>query len=491
MRPFAISCDDTENRWAVARLKNYLQSLSRRDIVSILAFVITVSCLLLWRSGDLSIPNAAVFVLSLLASLAIIFGSLFVVAWIVKRTALAFGVPLGKWGSTRALRSFLSDQGRKLARQDAGRQPLARGRTQFLRGLALAELGGRESDTEALRQSAAAFRDALPALRAAGRDEKWALTQANLATALLHLNLRQLGPEPSEEAVEALEAAAEVWAEADNKADWAEVQFLLCAVLLRLGRMQDGTDRLADAVAAGRAALAAEDNGDVPMADARLQINLAAALAALGERETGTERLDEAVAMALESLTVIAEDRHGILEKHESIEWQATQLDNLGRALCCLGERRDDLECLREAVETLQSIAPLRTESNAYDWAMAQHSLARALSALSARTGQPDLPAESLSASGRALEILTRETYPFDWAVAISARANTLLTLIEDGSDAMALRRCVDDLSAALAVFEQAGAPAQRRQCREDLDRAQARLDVATGKGADGGSKDP
>lgn len=466
-------------------MKKIFSKYSPLSFISLFA-LIAIASYQLWKVEEITVTNIVAAMLKTLLVVGIYVAALYLLVLLVRRIALTFGVQLGGWGSDRALDAFIAARRRTLARLGGGRPPPARSQTQFLLGLALGERGQRDTDADALRESANAFRKSLAALHQAGKHDKWAMGQGNLATTLFHLSRRETGTASLEEAIDALHAAAEHWEKADNKADWSEVQFRLCAVLTRLGWLEDGTARLAEAVATGRAALAAEDNSDVPIAAARLQINLAEALAFLGERETGTERLEEAVAMARESLRVIGEDKDDILMKNESIQWRLLQIGNLGHALRCLGERRDDTEMPREAVDTLRSAGPLRTDKNLYDWAVVQDELARALRSLGRRVADPALPSESLSASDAALTILTRETYPFDWAVATATRANTLAALVESSPDAAPLRQAVDELKAALAVFERAEAPFQSRQCRDDVDRATTLLDELTRKRPDG-----
>lgn len=436
----------------------------------------------LWKAGDISLLSVSIAALSTALLFVSIIGGLMLFLWGARRIGLLFGAPLGSWGSTRSLKSFIADRRRSLARRDGGR-PSARGRAQFLLGLALGELGIRAPDTDAMRRSVEAFRDALPTLQAAGNDTKWALTQRNLAVSLLYLSRREVGTGSLHEAVRALRAASAVWERLDNEADWGEDQSILCAVLSRLGQMEDSTERLAEAVAAGRASLAAEDNGDTELADAKISINLTEALTRLGERESGTEPLEEAVALSRQSLTAILKDEDDILEDDEQTEWQLQQQGNLGAALCRLGERRHDAATLREAVDLLQSTTPLRTAKNGYDWALTQHELARALHSLSEHAVRPELPAASLQASDSALAVLTRETFPFDWAIATATRAATLHALVQKTPSRATLLRIADDLKAALTVFEQAGGPVQRRQCQDEIERVQALLDTLDGSG--------
>lgn len=461
---------------SVPAMKNIFSKYSPLSFISLFA-LIAIASYQLWKVEELTVTNIVAAMLMTLLVVGICATALYLLVLLVRRIALTFGVQLGEWGSDRALDAFIAARRRALARLGGRHRSLTRGRTQFLLGQALGERGQRATGADTLRESANAFRDSLAAFHEAGKLDSWAIGQGNLAMSLFHLSRQETGTASLKEAIDALRAASEHWETADNMADWSEVQFRLCAALTRFGRLEDGTARLAEAVAAGRAALAAENNDDVPMAAARLQINLAEALALLGERETGTERLEEAVAMARESLRVIGEDKDDILTRDESIQWRLTQIGNLGHALCCLGERRDDTEMLREAVETLRSTGPLRTDKNLYDWAVVQDELARTLRSLHRRDADPAHLTESLSASDAALTILTRETYPFDWAVATATRANTLTAFAESSPDAAPLRQAVDELKAALAVFERAEAPFHSRQCRDDLDRATALLD--------------
>lgn len=409
---------------------------------------------------------------------------------LAKRIALVFGIQLGGWGSDRALDRFIAARQRRLA--GAGGSPLARSRAQILLGLALGESGRRNGDADAFRKSAQAFRAALPALRQAGKTSQWALTQSNLATSLFHLNRHEIDRASLEGAIEALRAGAEGWNSLDDYvSDWANGQFQLCGVLTRLGALEDGTARLAEAVAAGKAALAAQDHSFAPLGAAKLQINLSEALAYLGERENGAETLEEAAATARNALRIIDEDKDNLLKEDESIEWRTMLLGNLGHALRCLGERREDPDSLREAADALRSASELRIRRNGFDRAIVQDELARTLRLSGERDSQPDLLTESLSASDAALKTLTRRTYPFDGAQAATTRAETLATIGARTRDPAPLRQAVDALTEALAVFEQAETPVQTRRCREILDRATALLDELTGKGSGGKAKKP
>lgn len=446
------------------------------DSIFLIALLV-VALFQIWQRANVTAGGLLASTADALVLLAVVgtaaYAVLHAFLWASRRIARSYGVHLGPWGSDTALDSFIKALRRRLARSAGGGSPSARGRSQALFGAALGESGTRRNDAEALRQSAEAFRQSIASLRKSGKD--WTRAQSNLAVTLLHLSRQEIGRQSLDEAAEALRDVAEALEKAQDLSDWVDVQFLLCAVLTRLGRLEEDAKTLTAAVAAGRAALAAEDNRAVPMAEARLQINLAEALVALGEREQDSERLEEALALARGSLQVIAEDGDGILDAEESLVWRSLQMGNLGSALRCLGELRQDDGLLREAAETFRTAVALETAKNAYDRALLQEELAGVLSALGAHE-------EALLASDAALSILTREAFPLDWAGATATRGACLAAADESPSALPTLRRVHDDLKAALALLDQADLSEPRRRCRRALDLVTAGLAAAGGR---------
>ncbi len=463
-------------------MKKFFSKFTRMDFLRLLG-VVAISAYVLWQVEDKTVPDIALILLLVLMAVSFSKAAVYLLFRLAKRVALVFGVPLGEWGSDRSINRLIAARRRRLAKIDRGRRPLAYGRAQILLGTAFGVLGQRGADPNALRESAEAFRAALPALREAGKETQWAITQNNLAVTLIALGRSEIGTASLKGAADALRAAAETWEQLGYRSDWGRGQFHLCAVLTCLGRREGGTARLAEAVAAGRSALSTEDNSQVPLADAEFQINLSEALAYLGERERGTERLEEAATMARNALRVVADDEGELLTVKESVRWQTVCRYNLGYALRCLGERRKDPDRLREAEETLRAMPPLNDPVNAFEWAGAHDILADALRLLAEHGAEPDLLTESREASDTALTVLNRETYPFDWAVATMTRAMTLTALGARTGGIAPLRQAVDDLEAALAVFEHASAPFPSRQCRDALDKATALLDDTSRNG--------
>jgi len=77
------------------------------------------------------------------------------------------------------------------------------------------------------------------------------------------------------------------------------------------------------------------------------QNNLGNALCILGERESGTKRLEEAVAAFREALKEYTRER-------VPLHWAMTQ-NNLGNALMDLGERESGTKRLEEAVKAYKA----------------------------------------------------------------------------------------------------------------------------------------
>ena len=95
-----------------------------------------------------------------------------------------------------------------------------------------------------------------------------------------------------------------------------------------LGERESGTARLEGAVAAYRVALEERTRERVPLDWAMTQMNLGNALWMLGERESGTARLEEAVAAYRAALEEETRDR-------VPLQWATTQM-NFGNALQAL-----------------------------------------------------------------------------------------------------------------------------------------------------------
>ena len=112
------------------------------------------------------------------------------------------------------------------------------------------------------------------------------------------------------------------------------------------------------------------------------------------------------------------------------LDWAATQ-NNLGNALCALGERESGTARLEEAVAAYRAALEEWTRERVpLDWAMTQNNLGNALSSAraSARAGRRGWRRRSPPIA-TALEEWTRERVPLDWAMTQNNLGNALRTL--------------------------------------------------------------
>ena len=114
------------------------------------------------------------------------------------------------------------------------------------------------------------------------------------------------------------------------------------------------------------------------------QNNLGLALCSLGQRESGTAHLEEAVVAFREALQERTRAR-------VPLDWAMTQL-NLGNALLKLGERESGTARLEEAVTAYREALQENTRTRVpLQWAMTQNNLGNAVSQVEAlkryRTG--------------------------------------------------------------------------------------------------------
>jgi tetratricopeptide (TPR) repeat protein len=99
-----------------------------------------------------------------------------------------------------------------------------------------------------------------------------------------------------EQAVAAYRLALEERTREQVPLEWAMTQANLGSALETLGNREAGTGRLEESVAAYRLALEEATRERVPLVWAQTQVNLGNAIGTLGEREAGTGHLEEAVA---------------------------------------------------------------------------------------------------------------------------------------------------------------------------------------------------
>ncbi|MER2508825.1 MAG: tetratricopeptide repeat protein [Amaricoccus sp.] len=312
-------------------------------------------------------------------------------------------------------------------------------------GNVLARLGARGAGTTQLEEAVAAFRSSLEE-RTRDRDPReWVMTQTNLAGALTLLAERGGDVAYLREAVRVLEAVLDERTRCQAPLAWAAAQCNLGSVRAVLGRDLGDTALLEKALAAYRSSLEVFTREHTPTDWASVQNNLGTALLTLAEREAGTSRLEEAVAAHYAALEVRNRERL-------PSDWAASQL-NLGAALSELGARSMCVAQLESAIAAYQAALTVWTsESEPRSWAMSQNNIGNALLKLDTLQADSIKLAEAVSAYKAALAIRTQDGLPFEWAATQNNLGTALLRLGKRDGEAALLDQAVVAYRAALQV---------------------------------------
>ncbi len=292
----------------------------------------------------------------------------------------------------------------------------------------------------------------------------------------------------NQEAVDVLRLAIDEVSRTGAPETWGALMNHLGNALRRLAQAGDAT-ALNAAIDAYRLALSVRTRESAPHAWAATRASLGRALDLLGE-SGDDQALREAVDAFRDALAIRTRDR-------SEIDWATTQID-LSRTLLLLAAMGDDLlwddaletaraarsvlprmrapllwamaslaegnvlsliatpDAYRDAVAAYRgALEELTAESEPLEWAAAQYSLAQALRAL-ARQGDADALADAVAAHRSALLGYTREHTPSDWALTQEQLGDTLA---EQGR-----RGEVNALRAAAAAYREALAVLTREQ---------------------------
>jgi tetratricopeptide (TPR) repeat protein len=199
------------------------------------------------------------------------------------------------------------------------------------------------------------------------------------------------------------------------------------------------------------------------------QNNLGLALCRLGERESGTERLEEAVAAFRAALEERTRDR-------VPLDWAATQ-SNLGNALVGLGERESGTARLEEAVATYRAALEERTRDRVpLDWAATQTSLGTALWILGERESGTVRLEEAVATLREVLEEWPRNRVPLQWARTQNNLGAALQMLGIRESGTVRLAEAVVAHRAALEEWTRDRVPLDWAMTKNNLGNALSRL---------------
>ena len=258
-------------------------------------------------------------------------------------------------------------------------------------------------------------------------------------------------------------------------------QNVLGNVLFTLGDRDSEPARLNQAIAAFRSVLA-EEKGMDPGMLAKTRNNLANALTVLGTRSGDEAMLKEAV-----DLYDLAIDR---FEKEENPVLWASAYTNFGKVLIALGELQNALDVLGmagQAFEAALSVTPRDQQPTI--WGAAQNNLGNVHQAIGLRTDNQFVAAgrhlQALTAYRSALQELTRERVPVQWASVQQNLGNTLQSLAYRAPDAEQartyLRQAGEAQQAALTVMTRDATPAMWAAVKQSMGQTyQMRANLAT-----------
>ena len=292
---------------------------------------------------------------------------------------------------------------------------------------ALITLGNFRGDKQALARAIGTGEDIVAISRDLSPDEQ-ATSRLMLGNALQAMGERDSGTDHLDRSVQTYREALENASVADAQpAMRAKLQNNLANTLATLGRRKGDKVIMLEAVDAYRAAIDRFLENQMPREWGLAHSNLGKALLEIGEMEPGVERFMEAGRAFETALTVIPQDS-------QPVAW-ATIWNNMGNAYFNLGDRSPDR--FSAAGRFLLSVASYQKallgwsrEKVPAQWAVAQGNLANAYRALAFTAPDTKMAlgyyTEAEKAQRAALEELTRERGPLQWAITTMNLGRTL-----------------------------------------------------------------
>ncbi len=216
--------------------------------------------------------------------------------------------------------------------------------------------------------------------------------------------------------------------------------------------------------------------------DLRAQLTALAltAVAPLAKSETRGRVLEARLREATDKLvTLLKGPTIDKPERRAFLQWA------LGNALVGLGERESGPERLKQAIEAYRvALENLTRERAPLQWAGTQNNLGNALAILGARESGPKRLEQAVEAYRAALEEYTRERVPLEWAATHNNLGNALLALGERESGTTLLEQAMEAYQAALEVFVDDESHRYRDLVQDNIARVLERLNerrAATG----------
>ena len=208
--------------------------------------------------------------------------------------------------------------------------------------------------------------------------------------------------------------------------------------------------------------------------DFRTELTSAAlvAVAPLPETETRGRVLEKGLRDATENLATL-------LKKPGAIgpERRAHLQLSLGSALLTLGELESDAEYLKQAVAAYRAaLQELTRERVPLDWATTQNNLGNVLQILGKRECDAEYLKQAIAAYRAALQELTRERVPVAWARTQKNLGSALQVLGARESDAEYLKQAIAACRAALQELPREHVPLDWARTQNNLGNALATL---------------
>ena len=184
------------------------------------------------------------------------------------------------------------------------------------------------------------------------------------------------------------------------------------------------------------------------------------------------EGMDKGVNFSLEVAIAIARREIALAEGPDQ---HGAALGDLGLALTTLGGRENGTARLKEAIETHRAaLQELSRESTPFDWAKEQNNLGNALSQLGDRESGTERYEEAIRAYRQALAASTREQAPLDWGL-MENNLGAILYKVGKYDDAVAADR------AAMEEWTRERVPLQWAMAQTNLALALAALGTKGG----------
>ena len=291
--------------------------------------------------------------------------------------------------------------------------------------------------------------DLLPLTTDDARRRERAKLQDKLGQVLGLLGHAHRGTHMLERAATAFEQALSLWNKERDANEWSATQNHLGNALGALGQRQKDEDLLDSAIGAFDAALQVQSAQACPEAWASTLNNLAAVLQSVGQQRKESKLLKRSVDSYRSVLTVWSKE-------HKPLFWAAT-MSNLGAALRMLGGTRKGPRTLEQAVAAYNAALSVRTrERLPREWAMTKNDLGAALQAVGERNDDQGTLRLAIAAYEEALQAIARHSEPMTWAMTMANVGVARRNLAERGGDVDIARQAVDNIQAAVTVFNDA-----------------------------------